>query len=108
MGELSKVKEPSEAGRMVLPWMVLPSQAAVCVGIAPSGAEHSRTKMALLLLLSPSVEENVSLAGMTTLMFCPLANGIPDVKPACGCAALLTVDPLVGTCALATATRPRV
>ena len=50
---------------MVLPWMVLPSQAMGFVGTTPLGAAHSTTLM-FAVLSRPAKAE---LAGMTTLMF---------------------------------------
>src|SRR5271169_3492919 len=86
------VNEPSEFGRMVLPWIVLPSHAVVCVGITPSGAEHSRTLTPFVLSGAAKAE----LAGMTTLMLWPLENGMPAVNGLCGWAAFDTMEPLVG------------
>ena len=84
--------------------IVRPSQAVVWVGITPLGAEHSTILTPRVLLGAAKTE----LAGITTLMFWPLENGMPAVNGLCGCAAVETMEPLVGPVAPAPAPRPKV
>src|SRR5271154_6827450 len=73
--------------------MVLPSHSRGSVGGTPSGAAHST-------MFTDEVATNRLLAGMTTLICCPLENGVPAVNGAMGTVASRTVEPCVGSAAL--------
>src|SRR5271166_1668217 len=77
---------------MVLPWMVLPSQAMGFEGTTPLGAAHSTTLTFAVLSGAAKAE----LAGMTTLMLWPLENGVPLLTVPTGCAEPGTMSPVPG------------